>query len=201
MENILAVVNLYVLLTLHHVQKTSIQFFQIYIKNHKIRGPSVKVLGIASENKSDDALNWREEEEEQVFGNQSRHKTSTAKSCFELYMFWPKNNIFSTFSPKNSVQKSMYYFLVYFWTKCLPMSKRFRIWWAILICTDLGSPKNCYFDFMTSSEFWIFGSFWHFQGWNVSKNHDSKPQNDKNDDFWPSKTSHSPPISRKIGGE
>ena len=139
MENILAVVNLYVLLTLHHVQKTSIQFFQIYIKNHKIRGPSVKVLGIASENKSDDALNWREEEEEQVFGNQSRHKTSTAKSCFELYMFWPKNNIFLHFHQKISVQKSKYYFLVYFWTKCLPMSKRFRIWWAILICTDLGS--------------------------------------------------------------
>ena len=36
MENILAVVNLYVLLMLHHVQKTSIQFFQIYTKNHKI---------------------------------------------------------------------------------------------------------------------------------------------------------------------
>ena len=35
-------------------------------------------------------------------------------------------------------------------------------------------PKNCHFDHLSNSEFWIFGNFWHIQVSN-SKNQDSKP--------------------------
>ena len=32
------------------------------------------------------------------------------------------------------------------------------------------STKIYHFDHLSSFEFWIFGNFWHFQVWNVSKN-------------------------------
>ena len=31
------------------------------------------------------------------------------------------------------------------------------------------NPKKCYFDHLSSSKFWIFANFWHFQVWNFCK--------------------------------
>ena len=37
------------------------------------------------------------------------------------------------------------------------------------------SPKNYHFDHFSSSEFWIFEDFWHFQVWNFSKDQNTTP--------------------------
>ena len=52
------------------------------------------------------------------------------------------------------------------------------------LCWSFWSPKNCHFDHLSSSEFWIFGNFWHFQVWNFSKNKYSKPSKLLNGSFW-----------------
>ena len=40
---------------------------------------------------------------------------------------------------------------------------------------SLWSPKKCHVDYLSSSEFWIFGNFWHFQVWIFSKYQNSNP--------------------------
>ena len=50
-------------------------------------------------------------------------------------------------------------------------------------------PQNCHFDHISSSEFWIFTNFEHFQVWNFFKNQNSKPQKLLKRQFWPSEIS------------
>ena len=49
--------------------------------------------------------------------------------------------------------------------------------------------KNCYFDLLNSSEFYIFGSFLHFQVWNFPKVKIQSLQNCYSGSFWPSEVS------------
>ena len=51
------------------------------------------------------------------------------------------------------------------------------------------SPKNCHFNYISSSEFWIFGYFRHFQVADDQKIKIQSLQNGSNDIFYPSEIS------------